>query len=86
MNAQPVSGTCNAKDCSEAATALCERCGQSFCSAHLGQVVLHRREERSAQSTRQSALERLPTRTETYALCAACQSKPVPRKMQPLAT
>lgn len=83
MEAHAERAECYAKGCSEPPTAICDRCGRPFCSAHLGQIVIQRREERSAQATHLGALTRLPTRPETYALCSPCRAKPVPHKPLP---
>lgn len=70
--------TCHAKGCSEPATALCDRCGHSFCQTHLRPLVIQRRTERSKHYVLPDTLARLPTRSETYVLCSRCRSKPVP--------
>lgn len=80
MEAQANSAACHAKDCSELATTACDRCGHPFCPAHVRQLVIQRRAERSERSTHLGTLVRLPTWTETYALCSACWTKPVPCK------
>lgn len=71
---------CGAKGCSELATTTCDRCGRPFCPVHVWHLVVQRRDERSARSTHLDTLARLPTRTETYALCISCRTKPVPLK------
>lgn len=71
---------CSAKDCSEPATVRCDRCGRAFCPAHVSQLVIQRRQDPPKRPASQSMLARLPTCTETYALCFPCRTKPVPRK------
>jgi hypothetical protein len=84
MDALAESTECYAKGCTESATIPCDRCGRLFCTAHGGHIVVQRREERSERLTHQGVLIRLPTRIETYALCALCVRKPVPLKpLQP---
>jgi hypothetical protein len=80
MKAEAVSTVCDAKGCTELATTTCDRCGRLFCPLHIRQLVVQRREERTAQSTHLGTLARLPTHTETYALCTSCRTKPVPLK------
>ncbi|MGZ3602695.1 MAG: hypothetical protein ACXVDF_22495 [Ktedonobacterales bacterium] len=80
MDAEAVDAECYAKGCTEPAATPCDRCGRLFCPEHGGHIVIQRREERSGQPTHQGVLVRLPTRVETYALCALCRSKPVPLK------
>lgn len=74
------SADCSAKNCSEPGTVLCDRCGRAFCPAHVSQLVIQRREDPSKRPTSLGMLARLPTHTETYALCSPCRTKPVPRK------
>jgi hypothetical protein len=83
MEAEALSVTCDAKGCAELATVTCDRCGRLFCPNHVGQLVIQRRVEDGARPTDLSALARLPTRSETYALCVSCRSKPIPFKSAP---
>ena len=78
------SDICHEKACALPATSTCERCGQRFCTAHCGELALQRRDHPSSRPTHQSMLERLPTHTESYTLCAPCRTKPVPRNFPPL--
>lgn len=82
MDAQAESAECYAKGCTEQATTPCDRCGRPFCSTHGKHIVVQRRDERSNSNrlSHTGVLVRLPTRNETYALCALCRTKPVPLK------
>lgn len=80
MEARAESTVCSAKDCSAPADATCDRCGRPCCPAHVRQLVIQRRDAPTERSTRLDMLAHLPTRAETYALCAACWTKPVPCK------
>lgn len=80
VEAQPVDVYCHIKNCEQLATERCMRCGQSFCLAHIHRVSIMRRAE--TRPPGMSATVRLPIRTETYALCARCSSKPVPGAMR----
>lgn len=81
LDTQGADDTCQTKGCVQPATATCERCKRRFCAAHSGQLVLQRREDQSARSTRGDMLARLPTHTETYTLCAPCRTKPISRDL-----
>jgi hypothetical protein len=80
VQAEAERSVCSANSCSELATTTCDRCGRPCCPVHVWQLVVQRREEHSARSTHLDTLARLPTRTETYALCISCRTKPVPLK------
>lgn len=76
--------TCHEKACALPATTTCDHCGQRFCATHCGEFVLQRRDDPSTRLAHQGMLERLPTHTESYTLCAPCRTKPVPRNLPPL--
>lgn len=69
---------CHVKNCEQLATAICERCNHPCCSAHLRHVTVRWRDEQLPSGI--SASVRLPTHTETYALCPRCSTKPIPRR------
>lgn len=77
MVTRPYDGCCHVKNCGQAATAHCMRCGRFCCPAHIRHVSITWREEKRPPGT--SATDRLPVRTETYTLCPHCSRKPVPR-------
>jgi hypothetical protein len=83
MVTRPDDGCCHVKNCGQAATAYCMRCGHPCCAAHIHHVSITWREENRPPGT--DATVRLPIRTETYTLCLRCSTKPVPRLM-PLPT
>ncbi len=83
-NADDAVETCNAKGCDLPATATCDRCERRFCAAHCAVLVLQRRDDSPGRPDHHGMLARLPMRTESYTLCAACRNKPVPRNLPPL--
>jgi methionyl-tRNA synthetase len=80
MKTEAVSTVCDTKGCTELATTTCDRCGRLYCPLHVRHLVVQRREESTAQSTHLGTLARLPIRSEIYALCTSCRTKPVPLK------
>lgn len=76
MVTRPDDGRCHVKSCDLVATSHCMRCDQPCCSAHIRQVTITLRDEKRPPGM--SAIDRLPIRTETYALCPRCSTKPVP--------
>ena len=84
MEAVAESVECYVKGCSELGTVPCDRCGRTYCPAHVSQLVIQRRDDSSERAASRDMLARLPTRTETYALCSLCRTKPVPHKWLPL--
>lgn len=80
MEAIPDDLTCHVKNCAEAASTTCDRCGHQYCAAHIRHVSIQRREERTPQPALLGASPRVPTHAEVYALCPHCWTKPVPQK------
>lgn len=80
MEAVAESVECYIKGCSELGTVLCDRCRRTYCPAHVSQLVIQRRDDSSERAPSLDMLARLPTRTETYALCSSCRTKPIPYK------
>src|SRR5690242_20258910 len=70
---------CHVKNCEQMATARCMHCGHPCCAAHIHLVTITRRDEKRPPGM--SPIVRLPIRTETYALCSRCSTKPVPWPM-----
>ncbi len=71
----PVS--CHQKDCPQRVSAVCDRCGHSFCAEHVSVVTLERRKEQEeGQGSHRRLLTRIPTSKTRYLLCALCKKKP----------
>lgn len=80
MEARADDLSCHVKNCTEEATATCDRCGHQYCAAHVRHVSIQRREERAPQPALLGASPRVPTHSEIYTLCPHCWTKPVPQK------
>lgn len=77
MLAETASETCHVKACEQEATQACDRCGKLYCSSHLHQLTIERRQNHPHTQSHRETLMRQPTETETYQLCATCWKKPV---------
>jgi hypothetical protein len=77
---------CHVRSCGQPAAFVCDRCGKPCCADHIRHLVVERRQERDSAPGMSGALTRMPTRTEAYAFCQRCSTKPVvgnPRVAQP---
>lgn len=74
-----IDGTrCHILACGATAVFQCASCGRACCDSHGRTVTLERRAEQLETSGHRWMLERMPTRTETYVLCARCATRPIP--------
>lgn len=71
---------CHARECALPASVACESCARLCCEDHVRRITIERREEPVEIRGSRGALGRVPTRTETYALCPRCSTKPIPTR------
>jgi transposase len=63
---------CHIVDCDQSPTHICDRCEKPCCEQHARWVTIERRVERIELARYPRSLSRIPTRSETYLLCAHC--------------
>ena len=85
MSAVTESLPCHAKGCPSPAVAFCDRCGHPCCTQHARPITIKRRDDPGEMPGFRPALNRLPTRVETYTLCLRCSTKPFGGKPPTLA-
>lgn len=76
MEALTLGMRCHIRDCPGSVALRCASCGGAYCASHGGAVTIERRAEPSEARGRHWMLERVPTYTQTYALCLRCGKKP----------
>jgi len=69
--------TCYVLGCVSPVAFVCASCRRACCESHGRSVSIERRAERLEQSGHPWTLQRVPTRTETYALCLRCSKRPI---------
>ena len=81
MTAASLGAQCHVLECAEAVAFLCASCGRACCDSHGCTVSIVRRSERLETPGHRWMLERVPTHTETYAMCQRCAKKPITLKV-----